>query len=349
MNTGKVLIDWYHKKKRDLPWRETRDPYLIWVSEIIMQQTRISQGLPYYIRFTEQFPSVQKLAESTLDKVYLVWQGLGYYSRARNMHITAQNIVSALDGKFPESSEELLKLKGIGKYTAAAIASVCYNEKIPAIDGNVLRVIARLYNIEYPVDKAMGKNMVSTISIENLRNNDPGTYNQAIMDFGALICTPTQPNCKECPLAGKCMAMMQNTIPNRPVKSAKTLQRPRYFVYLYLRNKNNTLIIQRQKSDIWHGLFEFPLWEYNSPIKPEDFIAKKEISNITKGLTISAIDFYIPKVHKLSHQLINSLFIEIVTDKLPAIPNSKIVPVNKLDEYALPKIIENYLTKKPKK
>ncbi len=349
MNTGKVLIDWYSKNKRDLPWRETRDPYLIWVSEIIMQQTRIRQGLPFYIKFTEQFPSVQKLAEATLDRVYLVWQGLGYYSRARNMHLTAQKIVSGYKGKFPESSAELLQLNGIGSYTAAAIASVCYNEKIPAIDGNVLRVISRLYNIENPVDKAMGKRMVSTISIDILGNNDPGSYNQAVMDLGALICTPTQPKCDKCPLADKCLALMQNTIANRPVKSSKTLQRPRYFVYLYFRNKENTIIMQRREGDIWNGLFEFPLWESEYPINPEEFMGKNEIVSLTKGLTISGIEFHIPKVHKLSHQLIYGLFIEIVSDKLPTITNSKTISINKLGEYALPKIIENYLTRKLKK
>ncbi|MFA6404282.1 MAG: A/G-specific adenine glycosylase [Salinivirgaceae bacterium] len=349
MNTGKVLISWYNQNKRDLPWRSTRNPYLIWVSEIIMQQTRISQGLPYYIKFTEQFPTVQKLAESTLDRVYLVWQGLGYYSRARNMHLTAQKIVTEYKGNFPESSAALLQLKGIGNYTAAAIASVCYNEKIPAIDGNVLRVISRLYNIEYPVDKAMGKKMVSTISMDILGNNHPGTYNQAIMDLGALICTPTQPKCDNCPLSDKCISLIQNTIANRPVKSVKTLQRPRYFVYLYFRNNDNTIIMQRKEGDIWNGLFEFPLWESEYQIKQEEFMCKNEIVNLTKGLTISEIDFYIPKVHKLSHQLIYSLFIEIVTNKLPTIPNSKTISINKLDEYALPKIIENYLTRKLKK
>ncbi|HAM98166.1 MAG TPA: A/G-specific adenine glycosylase [Marinilabiliales bacterium] len=343
MNIGKTLIHWYEQYQRELPWRTTKNPYLIWVSEIIMQQTRIQQGLPYYLKFVTDFPTIEALASAPQDKVLLNWQGLGYYSRARNMHETAQIIVKNHNGIFPSSYHELLKLKGIGPYTAAAIASFCFNERIPAIDGNVNRVISRIYDIELPINKGPGQKMVRDFSIQTLGKNDPCTFNQAMMDFGALICTPTNPLCKNCPISLECKSLKNNTITLRPVKEKQAPPKARYFTYLVVNHKGSTLLMQRQHNDIWKGLYEFPMWEFDSPMVAEEFLQLPKIMKLLKGCRISSISENRLPIHKLSHQNIYSQFIQLTTEPLPKISNTLEVKADELKNYALPKLIINFL------
>lgn len=213
-----VLIKWYHKNKRHLPWRDTQNPYLIWISEVILQQTRVIQGLDYYLRFIRKLPDIQSLATVSEDEVLKLWQGLGYYTRARNLHAAAKNIVHYFNGKFPDNYTDILKLKGIGKYTAAAVASFAFNEPVPVVDGNVCRVLSRLYAINYPADSAEGQKLIYSLAEKIIDKKNPGIFNQAIMEFGALQCVPQNPDCSKCPLNKKCLAYIYNNVSLFPVK-----------------------------------------------------------------------------------------------------------------------------------
>jgi A/G-specific adenine glycosylase len=261
---SKILINWYNKHKRALPWREGRDPYRIWLSEILLQQTRVAQGLPYYHRFLEAFPDIKALAMASEKEVLRLWQGLGYYSRARNLHFTAKNIVSAYNAQMPGSYQELLKLKGVGKYTAAAIASFAYNEKVAVVDGNVYRVLSRVFGLKEDISSPSGQKAFQILANELLPDNDSSTYNQAIMEFGALHCTPQKPLCESCPVAFMCYAYVKNEQSVLPVKLKKTAKTNRYLHYLVIKSKNKYLLRERTGKDIWQGLYEFPLAEENS-------------------------------------------------------------------------------------
>lgn len=310
MNFSKILTTWYLENKRDLPWRKTTNPYHIWLSEIMLQQTRVAQGMPYYLSFTKAFPTVFDLANATEEQVLKLWQGLGYYSRARNLHATAKHIANDLNGIFPPDYKNLLKLKGVGEYTAAAIASFSYNEAVPVVDGNVYRVLSRYFNVETDIASAKAKNEFTLLAQEVLLKKDPALFNQAIMEFGALQCVPKSPNCTECVLNTSCAAFSLKKVSELPVKNKKLKVRNRFLNYLFLLdNENKTRINQRTSKGIWHNLYEFPLVETENPASDEvvlEFIAAhfEGVSNIAV-LESDAV------IHKLSHQHLHIRFWKI--------------------------------------
>ena len=269
MKFSKVLIRWYLENKRDLPWRKTDNPYLIWLSEIMLQQTRVAQGTPYFLSFTTNFPTVFDLANANEEQILKLWQGLGYYSRARNLHKTAQFVAKELSGKFPDNYNDLLKLKGVGEYTAAAIASFSFNEVVPVVDGNVFRVLSRYFDVETDIASASAKKEFAALAFELIPKDNPALFNQAIMEFGALQCVPKSPNCSVCIFNSSCAALQKKKVDKLPVKSKKLKVRNRFFNYLVASDENeNTIIQKRTAKGIWHNLYEFPLIETE---KVEDF------------------------------------------------------------------------------
>ncbi|MDB5260827.1 MAG: adenine glycosylase [Adhaeribacter sp.] len=270
-----ALINWYEKHKRSLPWRDTRDPYAIWLSEIILQQTRVNQGLPYYLTFTSHYPTVKDLADAPADEVLRHWQGLGYYSRARNLHQTAKYISYELDGIFPNNYAGLLKLKGIGPYTAAAIASFAFKEPVAVLDGNVFRVLARVYGITEDIASPAGKKAFQLLADSLICGTQPDTYNQAIMEFGAIQCTPVMPDCLFCPLQQTCFAFRNGLVQELPHKAKAKVGRERYFHYLVLQWQGQYYLRKRTQTDIWQGLYDFYLHETDGPVLPEDILMQE--------------------------------------------------------------------------
>ena len=266
MGFSNKLIAWYKQNKRDLPWRKTTDPYQIWLSEIILQQTRVDQGLNYYHKFIKKYPNIHSLAQASEKDVLNLWQGLGYYSRARNLHFTAKYISNELNGQFPSKHKEILKLKGVGEYTAAAISSFSYKEVYPVIDGNVYRVLSRIFGVENPIDSTEGKKVFKKLAAELINTKNPDTYNQAIMEFGALQCTPKKPKCEDCPFLLECFAYKNELIAELPKKENKIKQRNRYFNYLVIINDDAFYLNERKEKDIWQGLFDFPVFETSEPL-----------------------------------------------------------------------------------
>ena len=311
-----LLIQWYLQNKRNLPWRNTTNPYPIWLSEIILQQTRVAQGTPYFYNFLENFPIIYDLAQADEQKVLKLWQGLGYYSRARNLHQTAQYIVNELDGVFPNSYSGLLQLKGIGEYTAAAIASFAYNEPVPVVDGNVFRVLSRYFGIESDISLGKTKKEFTALAAELLPKEQPTLFNQAIMEFGALQCVPKSPNCGDCVFNTSCVALQKGMVHELPVKSKKLKVSHRYFNYIVVTDKNgNTKIQQRTDKGIWYNLYEFPLIETE---KEEGFesIAPLIQENASFGSSVVSIQEVNPIsiVHKLSHQHLYVKFWKVTLD-----------------------------------
>ena len=304
MNFSNSLVQWYLNHKRDLPWRNTQNPYPIWLSEIMLQQTRVAQGTPYYLSFLAAFPTVFDLANASEEQVLKLWQGLGYYSRARNLHKTAQYIAFECDGVFPNSYSELLKLKGVGEYTAAAIASFAYKE------GNVFRVLSRYFDIETDIAQASAKKEFSALAFELMPKNSPDVFNQAIMEFGALQCVPKNPICSECVFNASCLALKKNKINQLPVKNNKTKVTKRYFNYLIFSDINGKMAIQkRTEKGIWHNLYEFPILETLTTI-PDSELVKMIRENQLFSNTISSITLLNSDaiVHKLSHQYLTIKF-----------------------------------------
>ncbi len=297
-NISSELHQWYLNNKRELPWRLTRDPYLIWVSEIIMQQTRIEQGTPYYLRFVQRFPTVEALANAPVQDVLILWQGLGYYSRARNMHQAALMVMDRFNGIFPSSYSELLTLKGIGAYTAAAISSMATSEKQAVVDGNVIRWISRMWNISSPVDMRSALKEIEIHAANLIEFYDSGTINQAMMEFGALYCTPANMKCDGCIFNKVCQAFLENRQDSIPVKRPKKAVTERYFNYLFLFNEHFFIIKRRVTGDIWQGLFELPLIEQKE-------LERKTMDDFFGFNTSSEHWFTMPK-HLLSHQRIHS-------------------------------------------
>ncbi len=287
----KELINWFSKAKRDLPWRQTSDPYKIWLSEIILQQTRVEQGLPYYMRFVENYPDVHALANASEDQVMRTWQGLGYYSRARNLHATSKYISQELNGVFPKTHTEIEKLKGIGPYTSAAIASIAFNEAVPVIDGNVFRFISRLYGVYDDIMKNASRKTFLSILEELISNEFPGDFNQAMMEFGATVCKP-KPDCASCLFTQSCFAFNHNKQSELPVKIKKLKIKTRYLQYFVLGNATHVLM-RRRKESIWQGLYEFYLSEETN----EDFVVPEFLKNIADKL----VERYSTK-HLLTHQ-----------------------------------------------
>lgn len=337
---GKTLISWYQNVKRELPWRETTDPYKIWISEIILQQTRVIQGLDYYYRFVDRFPDVKSLADASEDVVLKYWQGLGYYSRARNLHAAAKSIVADCHGIFPDQYKNVLALKGVGEYTAAAICSFAYNQPYATVDGNVYRVLARLFDIDVPFDTTAGKKLFAGLAQELLTIANPGLHNQAMMEFGATLCTPKNPSCFDCPLQIKCLSYANRTILIRPVKQQKTEVKNRYFNYFRIKNGNKIFLNKRTGNDIWKNLYEFPLIETNQKIVIEDLSQSEEFKTMFEG--ISDIQCMLKKsdiVHVLSHRRIITNYYEV------EIPHANVylkrylcIPEQDFEKYAISRL-----------
>jgi A/G-specific adenine glycosylase len=332
LNFALQIEDWYRQNCRDLPWRQTKDPYLIWLSEVILQQTRVDQGLPYYKKFSSKYPTIDDLALADEEQILLVWQGLGYYSRARNMLQTAKYIVNNHSSEFPKNYKELLSLKGIGPYTAAAIASFAFKEATPVIDGNVYRVLTRYYGIDLAVDSKEGKKQIIELANLIINKQNPDIYNQAIMEFGALQCKPKNPNCSICPLADSCLSYAQNKVLERPLKLKKTKIVTRYFHYLVHRENDQLLIEKRTENDIWKGLFQFPLIECNETDLSDDAKNKFKIKHSSSIFT-----------HKLTHQIIYARFHECNDSAKEIKTKAMFISTNDLENFAFPRLIQRYL------
>ena len=338
---NKNLLDWYDRVKRPMPWRQTKDPYLTWVSEIILQQTRVEQGMPYYERFTTHFPTVHHLAEASQDEVLKLWEGLGYYSRARNMHSTAKYISIDLAGEFPRNHKELLGLKGVGPYTAAAIGSIAFGNETAAVDGNVIRVVSRFFGIEEAVDSTVVKKEIDQLAQSVLDENLPGEHNQAMMELGATCCTPKNPICAECPLKVSCIAFRQDLQYQIPTKLKKTKLRNRYFYFVVRRHIDQVAIEKRSAGDIWEGLYQFPLVEAAEELSTSDMIAKLNLDE--EDEVVSITDNF---KHVLSHQRIYAKFVKV---KIAGIgkPFGQSVELTKLMALPMPRLILRYLEKYP--
>jgi A/G-specific adenine glycosylase len=340
---SKLLLNWNNTENdRHMPWKGEKNPYFIWLSEIILQQTRVEQGLPYFLNFKQKYPTVKHLAEAPEDEVMKLWQGLGYYSRARNLHETAKNIQTNHNSKFPSSFEELIKLKGVGDYTASAIASFAFSEIKAVVDGNVIRVLARVFGIDLPPDTTAGKKKFATLSQELIDEHEPGPYNQAIMDFGAVVCTPQNPGCDACPFQKFCVAYQQNRIDELPVKKKKIKIQERYFNYLVIKSKDEIYIRKRTDSDIWKNLYELPMFETSKPLKKN---IKEAIAGYLTNNNFEITAYSEDSVQLLTHRKIHAQFIEIEPrsfKKFRAADAQK-VKLTHLDNFAFPKTVHLYL------
>lgn len=336
-----TLIKWYALFKRDLPWRLTKDPYKIWLSEIILQQTQIKQGLPYYETFVTNFPTVFDLASASEDQVLKLWQGLGYYSRARNLHATAKFIAENKKGEFPKNYNGLLQLKGIGDYTASAIASICYEERVAVLDGNVFRVLSRYFGILTPINSTEGKKQFKILAQSLLPQNNIGDYNQAIMEFGALQCVPKSPNCLLCPVSTACNAMQTGQVSKLPIKIKNTKIKTRFLNYIILISKDKkTVLEQRTQKGIWQNLYQFPLIETQYAVDQKDLLSDHKLNSIVEG-GVDSFEPYQQKelIHKLTHQNLHIKFWVCRTNSLQK--NS--IPWTTISSYAVPKPIETFI------
>ncbi len=342
------ITSWYLQHKRDLPWRNTKDAYLIWLSEIILQQTRVEQGMAYYIKFAKEFPTVKHLAKANNDTVMKLWQGLGYYSRARNLHTSAKIITEKYNAKFPTEFEQILSLKGIGEYTAAAIASFAFNKPHAVVDGNVYRVLARVFGIYTPIDSSQGKKDFNKLANQLLDKKNPALHNQAIMEFGAMQCKPVNPDCENCVLKSMCFAFAKKMVNDLPIKEKKTKVRNRYFNYIVLNHKNTTAIKKRIEKDIWINLYDFPLIETDTELTEEQFLKSKEWK-LFIGKANYTVKLISPNYkHILSHQKIYARFWKIdCKDSLKKIvsPECTIIKQKDIHSFAIPRLIEIYLEK----
>ena len=342
---GAVLADWYGRNRRDLPWRTTRDPYRIWLAEVILQQTRVIQGLSYYERFIALFPDINSLAAATEDRVLKLWQGLGYYSRARNLHAAAKEVAGRFGGRFPRTYAEVRSLPGVGDYTAAAVCSIAYELPCAVVDGNVYRVLARLFDVDLPIGSGEAKKAFAELAGALLDSVAPGVHNQALMEFGALYCTPLSPGCANCPLGDRCLARAHGTVAQRPVKVRKTAPKPRYFHYLHIRTGDKTLLQKRGAHDIWKNLYEFPLIETNAPADWFELQGTELFRTWfagTESVTLRRSVGMPP--HHLTHRTIHARFYEIILPETP--PGLRgFIPVDDvaLGDYAIPRLIERYL------
>ena len=361
-NFSNNILIWYKSHRRDLPWRNTRDPYRIWISEIILQQTRVSQGYDYFLRFIERFPSVQVLANATEDEVMRLWQGLGYYSRARNLHAAAKSIVSKAvadntkkgiilveatgdNNIFPKTYKEVRALKGVGDYTAAAICSFAYNMPYAVVDGNVYRVLARYFGITEPIDTTQGKKLFAALAQDQLDPSCPADYNQAIMDFGALVCTPQSPQCPDCPLAETCEALRNSKVNALPQKEKKLSTKTRYFHYIWIKAGDYTFIRKRTERDIWQNLYEFPLVESDHQLTSDEVMQaintllvvgeKPQLVLLSQGVK-----------HVLTHRVIIADFYQLI---LPSDTRSfasyQRIKEDQLNDFAFPRLITLFLDK----
>jgi len=346
-NFSNIILEWYGLNGRDLPWRRSKDPYKIWLSEIILQQTQIIQGTSYYLKFVENYPTVKDLAKAEEQDVLLLWQGLGYYSRARNLHKTAKDILSDYQGKFPENYNELIKLKGVGDYTASAIASICFNHVSPAIDGNVFRVISRLFNISESINKTSGKKLIKDIANTLISDQNPGDFNQALMDFGSQQCKPVNPDCIKCIFKTDCKAFLAGTVDQLPVKTRKTNRTKEFFYYFIIHLDNKEILIKKRTKGIWTNLYEFPKLFSNTKLTDKQvvmrFIEKYAIEE--KVIINHSTSEY---KHILSHKdlFIRFFRIEYKNSKGAEFLNTENVVkilIEDLTKYPFPVVIKNYI------
>jgi A/G-specific adenine glycosylase len=342
MNFTDELIKWYHSNKRNLPWRHTTDAYIIWLSEIILQQTRVEQGLPYFYRFAEKYPTVSHFAVAHEDDILKLWQGLGYYSRGRNMLKTARLVQEHYNGKFPEGYDDLIKLKGIGEYTAAAIASFSANEARAVVDGNVYRVLARYFGIDEPINSTIGKKMFQSIANDLLNKEHPGLHNQAMMEFGAMLCKPKNPACGICPVRAGCFAFINNATTALPVKINKVKIRNRFFNYFLIMDGDRILMNKRDESDIWANMYDLPLIETENNLSPGELINLPEFIEYFGGENTIAENFP-PKKHILTHQHLFVNFVKLQKSAVKIKPEWAFLERIKIKKLALPKIIFIFL------
>ena len=341
MNFTTTVRSWYSVNKRNLPWRTSNNPYNIWLSEIILQQTQIKQGLPYYEVFLENFPSVQALAKASETAVLNLWQGLGYYSRARNLHYTAKHITENLNGEFPKDYNSLLGLKGVGDYTASAIASICYDEAVAVVDGNVYRILARYFGIDTPINSTEGTKQFKTLAQSLLPLSNFGDYNQAIMEFGSQQCKPKSPNCELCPLLSSCKAYATGTIKTLPVKLKKTKVTKKYFNFLVVNSDNNTTYLeQRTTKGIWQQLYQFPLVETRTSLSENEFLTHLDGSD-NVNIEYEKIQLFNDTdiIHKLSHQQLHIKFWVLHTKNSP----ENAVKWSDIKSYPVPVVIERFI------
>ena len=344
--TPYTLINWYDENRRDLPWRHHPTPYQVWLSEVILQQTRVSQGMDYYLRFIERWPTVTDLANATEEEVLKMWQGLGYYSRARNLHQCAKQVVEQYQGEFPADFETLRRLKGIGDYTAAAIASIAFNLPHAVVDGNVYRVLSRLYDIDTPINNNEGQKLFAQLADQLLNRSRPGLHNQALMEFGALHCTPKNPNCLLCPLQAQCLAFARQTVMQRPVKLPKVKVSTRYLNYLVLKIGNSVYLHKRNTPGIWRNLYDFPCIESEKPLTTEEVIDTEEFKQLIENKQFTIVKTSPVYTHKLTHRTLLAQFIEIKLEKKLLRIETKdlfLTPEKNLDIFPIPRLIDLYL------
>lgn len=340
------MMRWYLQHKRELPWRATRDPYKIWLSEIILQQTRVAQGLPYYIKFVAQYPTVKDLAEADEEDVLRLWQGLGYYSRARNLHHCAKFVSNALGGKFPNTYDQLITLKGVGSYTAAAIASIAFGQAVPTIDGNVFRVLSRILGIEVNIADQKNRGVFFDSAKELMGDNNPEVFNQAIMEYGALQCVPRNPKCQDCVISDNCYAFANNKQDSLPINNKRIKIRNRYFNYVVFSSENDMLVRKRSAGDIWEGLYDFYNLEVEQLMSEEDLVSAFSIQ-IADKITITSVsrDYK----HILTHQRINARFYTIEINDLNFVETIRrdlglqLVSKNSLEGMPKPRLIDRFL------
>ena len=342
MNFADELVKWYPKNKRDLPWRNTTNPYLIWLSEIILQQTRVEQGLPYFTRFMEKYPDVTCFAAAPEDDILKLWQGLGYYSRGRNMLKTAQYIQEHYNGKFPQTYDELIKLKGIGEYTAAAISSFSANEAKAVVDGNVYRVLARYFGIDDAINSTIGKKKFQAIADELLNKQHPALHNQAMMEFGAMVCKPKNPACGICPVRIGCFAFINNATTTLPVKINKVKIRARFLNYFLITDGDTILMNKRGEGDIWANMYDLPLIETSAALTMEELMSLPETIEYF-GTDTTIIDVVSPKKHVLTHQHLHVRFIKLARPAVKLKSQWIFIEVINLKKLALPKVIFIFL------
>ena len=339
------LLNWYELNHRTLPWRNTRDPYKIWLSEIILQQTRVAQGKSYYLKFIDHYPTINDLANAQEEEVLKDWQGLGYYSRARNLHETAKFISKELNNIFPSIHNDIKKLKGVGDYTSAAIASFAFDLPHAVVDGNVYRVLSRLFGIETPIDSTTGKKEFAALAQSLLDKTNPADYNQAIMELGAIQCVPKNPDCFSCPYSNKCIAFLNNTIDQLPIKTKKIKQRKRYLNYLIIFSENKLLINHRTKKGIWQNLYDFPLAETEEEVDQDKLFNSEGYKKILKSIPHKLIAVSKPIKHILSHQILFATFYHIQLQNKNDLNSFNFEVINNEDlaKKPIPKLIENYL------
>ena len=342
----KTLLRWYDENRRDLPWRRSPTPYEVWISEVILQQTRVSQGYDYYLRFTEKWPTVAHLAAASEEEVLKMWQGLGYYSRARYLHRCAQQVVERHRGDFPADYDALRKLQGIGDYTAAAIASIAFGLPYAVVDGNVYRVLARLFDIDTPINSKEGQQLFARLADELLNRQQPGFHNQALMEFGALHCTPKNPACLICPLQAQCLAFAHQTVMLRPVKLIKVKVTTRYLNYLVIRIKDSIYLHKRSADDIWRNLYDFPCIESERPLTVEEVVASEQFLQLIGNNPFTIVKTSPVFTHKLTHRTLLAQFIEIKLEKKLLRIETKdlfLTPEKDLDNFPIPRLIDLYL------